>query len=104
MTTQECSPFRDEILRHFSNGTELRPEAREHYAACVHCMTAVTAALKGNVAGALANGRGAARVRGSSAKKSETLPAAARRALAHGRPVLDRVFGIRSGSGPDAPE
>jgi hypothetical protein len=104
MTTPECSTYRNEILRHFINGTELRPEFREHYAGCVHCMTAVTAALHGNEAGGSANGRGAGAVRGSAARESATVPEAARRALAHGRKVLDRVFGIQSGGGPTGPE
>src|SRR5437016_3548397 len=104
MTTQDCSPYRDEILRHFGNGTDLRPEAREHYAGCVHCMTAVTAALSGNLADSSSDGRGAVRVRGSAARKPAARPEAAQRALAHGRHVLERVFGIRSGSSPGAPE
>jgi hypothetical protein len=104
MTTQDCSPYGDEILRHFGNGTELRPEAREHYAGCVHCMTAVTAALSSNVAGTPLDGLGAGPVRGPAASKPVALPEAARRALAHGRQVLERVFGIRSGSGSGTPE
>jgi len=104
MTPPDCSPYRDEILCHFGNGTELRPEAREHYAGCVHCMTAVTAALSGNLAGPSRNGRGPIPVRGSAASKPVPLPEAARQALAHGSQVLERVFGIRSGSGPGTPE
>ena len=104
MTTHDCSPYRDEILRHFGNGTEMRPGVQEHYADCVRCMTAVTAALSGNVAGPSPNGRGAVPVCGSAPRNSATLPEAARRALAHGRQVLDRVFGIPPDGRPAASE
>ncbi len=100
MIAQDCAAYRDEILGHFGNGTALRPEAREHYAGCVHCMTAVTAALSGNVAGPSRNGLGAGGVDGSAGGK----PEAACRALAHGSRVLERVFGIRSGNDSGTPE
>lgn len=104
MTTQDCSPYRAEILHHFGNGTELRCEAREHYIGCVQCMTAVTAALSGNVPVPSPNGRNAPPVGGPAGRKPATGSEAARRALAHGRQVLDRVFSIRSGSGPSVSE
>jgi hypothetical protein len=100
MTTQDCSPYRDDILRHFVQGTKLRPEAREHYAACVHCMTAVTAALGNHRVGPSPDGQGAGPLPGSAGRNSAPLPEAARRALAHGRQVLERVFGIRPRSRP----
>ena len=77
MTTPNCTPYRDEILRHSDNGTERRPEAREQYAGCVHCMTAVTAALSGNVTGPSFDGRGAVPVRGAPRRKPAALPEAA---------------------------
>jgi hypothetical protein len=97
MSAQDCSSYRDEILHYFGNGTALRPEAREHYAGCVHCMAAVTAALSGTVAAASLDGRGSAN------GKPAPLSDAARQALAHGRQVLERVFGIRSSSDPGSP-
>jgi hypothetical protein len=90
MTAQTCSAHRDVILDHFINGTELRTEARDHYGHCVHCMTAVTAALCTN--GPISRGKAAA------------LPEAARRARDHGRQVLERAFGIRSANDPTRPE
>jgi hypothetical protein len=104
MTAQDCSSYRNEILRHFANVTELRPEAREHYAACIHCMTGVTAALSGNVAGTSPDRRGAVRVPGVAAGKPPALPEEARRAMPRGRQVLQRLFGIRSGTGSGTPE
>jgi hypothetical protein len=104
MTTQDCSAYRDDILRHFGNGAELRPEARQHYAGCVHCMTAVTAALSSRARDTSLDGRSAEPVCGSAGKASAALPDAARRALTHGRQVLERLFGIRGESGPGAPQ
>jgi hypothetical protein len=98
MTSQDCVPYRAEILRHFDDGAGLRPEARAHYAGCVHCMTAVTAALSGKTNGLSPDGHGAA------ARTPTAVPDAARRALAHGNQVLGRVFGIRAPSGPVTPE
>ncbi len=98
MIAPDCGPYRDEILGHFGNGTELRPEAREHYAGCVHCMAAVTAALSCKVAVPSRNGLGAGGVVGSPAGRPAARPEAACRALAHGSQVLERVFGIRSGN------
>ncbi len=104
MIAQDCGPYRDEILGHFGNGTDLRPEAREHYAGCVHCMTAVTAALSSKVVGPSRNGLGAGGVDGSARGKAAARPEAACRALAHGSQVLERVFGIRSGNDSRTPE
>jgi hypothetical protein len=98
MTTHDCASYRDEIVHHFGNGRDLRAEAREHYSGCVHCMTAVTAALSGDVAATSCDGRGPAE------GKPAALSEAARRALAHGRQVLERVFGIGSANGPATPE
>jgi hypothetical protein len=103
MTTPDCVPFRDEILHHFGDGTALRPEAHKHYAGCVHCMTAVTAALSGKVAGTLLNGANTDSVQGSAERKPAEPCEEARRALAHGSAVLERAFGIRSGSNSDKP-
>jgi len=97
-------PCRDEILRQFVNGTALGAEARGHYATCVHCMTAVTEALSRNVAGPPPpRARGAVRTRGTSAGEPAAPPEPARRALEHGRRVLEREFGIRAGDGPSGP-
>lgn len=100
MTTRDCCPYRDAVLHHFTSGAALAPEGREHYAACVHCMTAVTAALSGNMADMSNDGPGAVRACASAPKKPVALPVAACQAVAHGRQVLERVFGIRSGNGP----
>lgn len=94
MTTPNCSPYRDEILRHFVNGSKLSREAGEHYTACVHCMTAVTTALSNNLADTPKDGQAEVRVRGTSRGKAATVPEAARRAFEHGRRVLQREFGI----------
>jgi hypothetical protein len=67
-------------------------------------MTAVTAALSGKVDGTSLNGISPGPVRTRGGKKLAPLPEAARRALAHGSLVLERVFGIRSASGSDKPE
>jgi hypothetical protein len=98
MCQEKCSLYRDEILRHFSDGAKMRPEARTHYAECVDCMAAVTAVLSRNVSSSTSmNGRG-------SDGEARPVPEAARRALAHGAQVLERVFGIGSNNHSSADE
>ena len=67
-------------------------------------MMAVTGALSGNMADTSNDGRGAVRVRGSAGKMPTAPPEAARRAVTHGRQVLERAFGIQSGNDPGVPE
>jgi len=83
MATSACSAYRDEILRHFVDGTALSAGAREHYVGCVHCMTEATAVLNREM---------------GSLPEHSTLPEPALQALKHGRDVLQREFGIRSRS------
>ncbi len=98
MSTPNCSPHRDVILRHFLTGSPLGPEARQHYAGCVHCMAATTAALTRNGTPGPPGQDGAAGLNGSAAGAAPA-PEPARRALDHGRHVLEREFGIRPDTG-----
>lgn len=93
MTPSDCSTYRDEILSHFLDGAPLGGPAREHYLGCVECMREVTARLSDNVPELQQRGRGKVRVRGT-ADESPTLAEEGQRALAHGRKVLAREFGI----------
>lgn len=82
MTTQECANHRTEILRHFEhNGSPLSPQAKAHYAGCPDCIRAVTELFTRKITPP-ANGT--------------PLSDGARRALEHGRQVLEREFGIPS--------
>jgi hypothetical protein len=99
MTPPHCSLHREQILRHFLDGTALDPQTRAHYAECVHCMTAVTEVLSGNANGT-PPGRSAVQTRAGSAGQPPAPAEPASRALEHGRQVLEREFGIRPGAGP----
>lgn len=112
MTPPACSPYRDEILGHFLDGRVLSAEARKHYSGCVHCMTAATSLLSRNVAGVSEQVSVTERMvgafgtvykapdRGDDGTEPAALPEPARRALEHGREVLDREFGVRSRRSP----
>ena len=98
MTRSDCSEFRDEILGHFLEGKPFSSQAREHYHQCVDCIAAVSTELDRNSANTV-------RTRGA-VVNGATLPESTRQALAHGRQVLQREFGIPAdgASGVAVPE
>ena len=81
MTNLDCPVYREEIMNRFICGTPFSSAAREHYINCVDCIGAVTEQLSKNCArNGETNGK----------PKSE----AAKAAIARGRKVLEREFGI----------
>jgi hypothetical protein len=86
MPSSTCSEHRDEILLHFVEKRPIRKAASEHYAQCLECIKAVTLAL---------DERSSRRTRSRhTGADAPVLPDAAKVALAHGREVLKREFGI----------
>ncbi len=93
--------YRDEILRHFADGTPWSATARAHYAECLECIAAVTAMLArqaGATAGTVESSQGQVSV----TTPASSLPEGAQRALEHGRQVLAREFGIQAGSSAES--
>jgi hypothetical protein len=78
MTECDCSPYRDEILRRFIEGSPMSAAARTHYVGCVACIMAVSEQLDTN----------------GSASRDTADGEAIRAAIERGRRVLEREFGI----------
>ena len=84
MSNLNCNSFRTEIIEHFRNGqAPLSAEAKAHFADCEICIAEVTKLLDQ-----------ASQSRSGIAQDASNLPSEAQQALAHGRQVLQREFGI----------
>jgi len=49
MTDFDCTPYREEILHYFLDGTPLSEATREHFLSCTEFLASVTSRLSQNV-------------------------------------------------------
>ena len=87
-TPNVCSSIRELAVRHFAEGIPWTTEDRDHYFQCVDCIVAVTEQLdQKRIERIASNGHAEANGR-------KNMSEAARAAIARGRKVLEREFGI----------